>query len=290
VALVERQLVESRERAQALILAGKVTVNGQRADKPGRPVTDEARLEVEQPLKYVSRGGLKLEAALQAFEVLVEGKVCLDVGTSTGGFTDCLLQHGAKRVHAVDTGAGQIHWRLRTDARVVLHENLNARYLTFEQIGEKVEVMVTDVSFISVTLLLPALTGLLTQDGVWIILVKPQFEVGRELVGRGGIVRDTAAQMGACARVASALRERGFVTRHIESPILGAEGNREFLMEARREQNPARQQGAMDQNPACQQGAVNQNPAREQGAVNQNPAREQGAMDQNPAREQGAST
>jgi 23S rRNA (cytidine1920-2'-O)/16S rRNA (cytidine1409-2'-O)-methyltransferase len=234
VALVERQLAETRERAQALILAGKVTVDGQRADKPGRAVLESARIQVEQPLKYVSRGGLKLEAALQAFEISADGTVCLDVGTSTGGFTDCLLQHGAKRVHAVDTGAGQISWKLRSDGRVVLHENVNARYLTFEEIGEFADLITCDVSFISVTLLIPALAGLLTANGIWIILVKPQFEVGRELVGKGGIVRDAAAQQQACERVAGALQQLDFVTRSVESPILGAEGNREFLMEARR--------------------------------------------------------
>jgi 23S rRNA (cytidine1920-2'-O)/16S rRNA (cytidine1409-2'-O)-methyltransferase len=234
LALVERQLVESRERAQALILAGKVIVDGQRVDKPGRTVGPNARIDVQQPLKYVSRGGLKLEAALQAFQVSVQDKVCLDVGTSTGGFTDCLLQHGAKRVHAVDTGAGQISWKLRTDPRVVLHENVNARYLTFEGIGELADVIVCDVSFISVTLLVPALEQLLTPECVWIILVKPQFEVGRDLVGKGGIVRDAEAQRTACEQVARTLEERQFVTRYIESPILGAEGNREFLMEARR--------------------------------------------------------
>lgn len=234
MALVERQLVESRERAQALILAGKVTVNGQRADKAGRVVSDDTRIEIEQPLRYVSRGGLKLKAALEAFQVSVEGKICLDVGASTGGFTDCLLQHGARRVHAVDTGAGQIHWRLRTDPRVVLHENVNARYLSFEEIGELVDIMVCDVSFISVTLLIPALEPLLKGEGVWIILVKPQFEVGRELVGKGGIVRDTVAQEAACDKVAHVLGQLGFRTRVIDSPILGAEGNREFLLEARR--------------------------------------------------------
>lgn len=237
VALLERQLVESRERAQALILAGKVMVDGQRVDKPGRTVHLNARIEVEQPLKYVSRGGLKLEAALHTFDVSVQDKVCLDIGTSTGGFTDCLLQHGAKRVHAVDTGAGQISWKLRTDARVVLHENVNARYLTLEPIGELADVIVCDVSFISVTLLVPALEQLLTPEGVWIILVKPQFEVGRDLVGKGGIVRDANAQQAACQRVAQSLEERHFVTRYIESPILGVEGNREFLMEARRKQS-----------------------------------------------------
>lgn len=234
IALVERQLAESRERAQALILAGKVSVDGQRADKPGRAVDEHARIDVEEPLKYVSRGGFKLEAALTEFCVSVNQKVCLDIGTSTGGFTDCLLQHGAKRVHAVDTGAGQIHWKLRTDPRVILHENLNARYLSYQEIGELADVIVCDVSFISVTLLIPTLAGLLTPDGIWIILVKPQFEVGRDLVGKGGIVRDALAQQAACERVARALQARDFATRVIESPILGAEGNREFLMEARR--------------------------------------------------------
>jgi 23S rRNA (cytidine1920-2'-O)/16S rRNA (cytidine1409-2'-O)-methyltransferase len=237
LALVDRQLVDSRERAQALILAGKVSVDGQRADKPGRAVYDDARIAIEQPLRFVSRAGLKLEAALQAFEVLVEQKICLDIGTSTGGFTDCLLQHGAKRVHAVDTGAGQIHWKLRTDPRVVLHENVNARYLTLEQIGEMADVIVCDVSFISVTLLIPALERLLTHNGAWIILVKPHFEVGRELVGKGGIVREANAQLAACERVARALEERDFSTRYIESPILGTEGNREFLMDGRRIQS-----------------------------------------------------
>jgi 23S rRNA (cytidine1920-2'-O)/16S rRNA (cytidine1409-2'-O)-methyltransferase len=234
VALVDRHLVESRERAQALIIAGKVSVDGQRVDKPGRAVSENAQISVEQPLKYVSRGGVKLEAALAGFQILVDGKICLDVGTSTGGFTDCLLQHGAKRVHAVDTGAGQISWKLRTDPRVVLHENVNARYLELGDLGEKPDIITCDVSFISVTLLIPALTRLLTDDGTWIILVKPQFEVGRGMVGKGGIVRDAAAQLGACERVQTMLHEYGFVTRSMESPIFGAEGNREFLMEARR--------------------------------------------------------
>lgn len=234
VALVDRQLVESRERAQALIIAGKVSVDGQRVDKPGRAVSENAQIGVEQPLKYVSRGGLKLEAALAGFQILVDGKICVDVGTSTGGFTDCLLQHGAKRVHAVDTGAGQISWKLRTDPRVVLHENVNARYLELRELAEKPDIITCDVSFISVTLLIPALTPLLTDDGTWIILVKPQFEVGRGMVGKGGIVRDAAAQLGACERVQRVLHEHGFVTRSMESPIFGAGGNREFLMEARR--------------------------------------------------------
>jgi 23S rRNA (cytidine1920-2'-O)/16S rRNA (cytidine1409-2'-O)-methyltransferase len=233
IALVERGLVNSREKAQALILAGKVTVEGQRADKPGRMVQAAARIEIEQPLRYVSRGGLKLEAALAHFKVNVDGRVALDVGTSTGGFTDCLLQHGARRVHAVDTGAGQIDWKLRTHARVILHERVNARHLEFAEIGEYVDVIVCDVSFVSVTLLIPALARLLTPAGDWIILIKPQFEVGRELVGKGGIVRDPAAHQLACDKVTGALKNAGFATQLMDSPITGAEGNREFLVHAR---------------------------------------------------------
>lgn len=226
--------MESREKAQALILAGKVTVDGQRSDKPGRPVLPESRIEVAEQLKYVSRGGLKLEAALHSFQVNVQDKVCMDVGTSTGGFTDCLLQHGAARVHAVDTGAGQIAWKLRTDNRVVLHENTNARHLTFDEIGERIDIIVCDVSFISVTLLLPALMPLLKPNGHWIILVKPQFEVGRGMVGPGGIVRDPVAQQAAATKVLIAIQQLGFEGALIDSPILGSEGNHEFLLHARR--------------------------------------------------------
>ena len=229
---MERHLVDSREKAQALILAGKVTVEGQKADKPGRAVTSSTRIEVTEPAKYVSRGGLKLEAALDRFGVDAAGKVCLDVGTSTGGFVDCLLQRGAVRVHAVDTGAGQIDWKLRTDPRVVLHESFNARYLTVDEIGEQVNLITCDVSFISVTLLIPALTPLLEEHGDWIILVKPQFEVGRERVGKGGVVRDPEAHRWACQRVLEALTKAGFSAALTDSPILGAEGNREFLLHA----------------------------------------------------------
>lgn len=232
--LVERQLAESRERAQALILAGKVRVDAQKADKPGRLIAPESRIEVEQPLKYVSRGGLKLEAALTHFAIPVAGRVCLDIGASTGGFTDCLLQHGAARVHAVDTGAGQIDWKLRSDIRVILHERMNARYLTFDEIGEMMDLITCDVSFISVTLLVPQLAPLLAAHGDWVVLIKPQFEVGRERVGKGGIVRDPEAHRMACDKVARAVQGAGFGTSIIDSPILGAEGNREFLLHARR--------------------------------------------------------
>jgi 23S rRNA (cytidine1920-2'-O)/16S rRNA (cytidine1409-2'-O)-methyltransferase len=234
VALVERQLVESRQKAQALILAGKVTVDGQRAEKPGHAVADTAQIDMAEAQRYVSRGGLKLEAALSLFGVNPRDRVCMDVGTSTGGFTDCLLQHGALRVHAVDTGAGQIHWRLRTDERVILHEKTNARHLRFEEIGELVSLIVCDVSFIGAALLLPALTPLLTGSGEFIVLVKPQFEAGREFVGEGGIVRDVAGHKLACDKVAAAFAQLGFETRLADSPILGAEGNREFLMHAGR--------------------------------------------------------
>lgn len=230
VALVERGLVDSREKAQALILAGKVTVDNQKASKPGHSILPSARIEVAEGLKYVSRGGLKLEAALAHFSVSPAGKVCMDVGTSTGGFTDCLLQQGAARVHAVDTGAGQIDWKLRTDPRVVLHERVNARFLKREEIGETLQLLVCDVSFISVTLLIPALAPLLDPAGDWIILVKPQFEAGREFVTKGGIVRDPAGHRLACDRVANALHAIGFVTALTDSPILGTEGNREFLL------------------------------------------------------------
>ena len=231
--LVERGLAESRAKAQALILAGQVLLEGRRADKPGHTAPAEARLEVLAPPKYVGRGGLKLEAALDHFHIDVHGRVCLDVGASTGGFTDCLLQHGARRVYAVDVGAGQLDWKLRGDERVVLREGINARHLRFEDIGERVDLATIDVSFISVTLILPAVVPILKETGEMVILVKPQFEVGRGQVGRGGIVRDAALHEQICARVAEAAGGFGFLTGVIESPIRGAEGNREFLLYAR---------------------------------------------------------
>jgi 23S rRNA (cytidine1920-2'-O)/16S rRNA (cytidine1409-2'-O)-methyltransferase len=230
--MVQRRLAESREKAQALILAGKVMLDGQRADKPGRMVSETSSIRVEQALKYVSRGGLKLEAALERFKIPVADRVCLDIGTSTGGFTDCLLQQGALRVHAVDTGAGQIDWKLRTDPRVILHERVNARYLTVHEIGETADLITCDVSFISVTLLIPALVPLLAPAGDWIILVKPQFEAGRDAVGKGGLVRNPASHQFACEKVAGALHDAEFSTEIIESPLLGAEGNKEFLLHA----------------------------------------------------------
>ncbi|HZT32833.1 MAG TPA: TlyA family RNA methyltransferase [Bryobacteraceae bacterium] len=231
--LVERGLVESREKAQALIIAGEVLVDGQKALKPGQACPAESRVEVLGRPAYVSRGGLKLAAALEGFGIQVSGRVCVDIGASTGGFTDCLLQHGARRVHAVDVGSGQLDWKIRTDPRVVVHERLNARELRPGDIGEPVDLAVCDVSFISVTLILPALTPLLQPHGEMVILVKPQFEVGKGQVGKGGIVREPELHRAACDRVEQAVRLMGLRTSILESPIPGAEGNREFLLYAR---------------------------------------------------------
>jgi 23S rRNA (cytidine1920-2'-O)/16S rRNA (cytidine1409-2'-O)-methyltransferase len=233
--LVDRGL-SSRERAQALILAGKVLVNGQKVEKAGAAVESDSEIRLlGEDLKYVSRGGLKLERALDHWNVDVVGKICLDVGASTGGFTDCLLQHGAARVVAVDTGYGQMDFRLRQDARVRLLEKTNARYLTPEQIGEAIDLVVMDVSFISATLVLPAVINAAfpesKENKSMIILVKPQFEAGREFVGKGGIVRDEKAQTAAVEKVRQSVISLGAATTDvIESPILGAEGNREFLL------------------------------------------------------------
>jgi len=230
--LVERGLAPTREKAQALIMAGDVLIDGHKAQKSGQPVDPECRLEVLAQPPFVSRGGLKLDAALSQFAIAVTGRVCLDVGASTGGFTDCLLQRGATRVHAVDVGTGQLDWKIRSDPRVVVHEKLNARYLRPDDLGESIGLAVCDVSFISVTLILPAVKAVLQPAGEMVILVKPQFEVGKGQVGKGGIVRDTELQQAACRRVDDAARQLGFETSLMESPILGAEGNREFLLHA----------------------------------------------------------
>ena len=230
--LVDRKLVESREKARALILAGQVTVNGQKEAKAGHTVPIDARIEVAQRPKYVSRGGVKLEAALDHFRIDVADAICLDVGSSTGGFTDCLLQHGARRVYAIDAGTNQLDWRLRSDPRVIVHENVNARYLDRTHVPEPIDLAVCDVSFISVTMILPVLPPLLSGRGEMLILVKPQFELEREHIGKGGIVRDPELHQAACDRVRDAVERLGFQTVIMPSPILGAEGNREFLLHA----------------------------------------------------------
>jgi 23S rRNA (cytidine1920-2'-O)/16S rRNA (cytidine1409-2'-O)-methyltransferase len=241
--LVERGIVPSRERAQALVLAGRVLVNEQKVEKAGANVEQDAELRLlGEDLRYVGRGGLKLEAALARWQVDLTGRACMDVGASTGGFTDCMLQHGAAEVLAVDTGYGQIAARLRTDARVKLLEKTNARYLTPEKLAEAaarspISFIAIDVSFISVTLVLPAVLASAFGHGGGqreaMVLVKPQFEVGRERVGKGGIVKDQQAQQGAVLKVRQKVEALG--GRHIEwmeSPILGMEGNREFLLHA----------------------------------------------------------
>ena len=236
--LVDRGLTPSRERAQALILAGKVLVNEQKIEKAGASIDSGSSLRLlGEDLRYVSRGGLKLEKALAHWRIDLHGKVCLDIGASTGGFSDCMLQHGAARVIAVDTGYGQMDFGLRNDPRIRLLEKTNARYLKPSDIGEPVDFIAMDVSFISATLVLPAViraASSCTSSGVQIVvLVKPQFEAGRELVGKGGIVRDESTQRGAVARVEAALLSLGCTrTESIESPILGGEGNREFLLHA----------------------------------------------------------
>jgi len=239
--LVERGLVPSRERAQALILAGKVLVDEQKIEKAGTAVASDAAIRLlGEDLKYVSRGGLKLEKALEHWNIFVRGKTCVDVGASTGGFTDCLLQHGAAQVIAVDTGYGQLDLNIRQDPRVRLLEKTNARYLSRDQITQPIDLVAIDVSFISATLVLPAVVAAAFPESrseragrQLIVLVKPQFEVGRERVGKGGIVRDEAAQNAAVEKVRQSVLALGFShTDVIESPILGAEGNREFLLRA----------------------------------------------------------
>jgi len=231
--LVDRGLTDSREKARALILAGSVLVDGQRVDKAGQAVSPDARIDLLDSPRYVGRGGLKLEAALAHWAIHVNGKVCVDVGSSTGGFTDCLLQHGAAKVYAVDVGTGQLDWKLRNDPRVVVREKVNARYLSREAVPEPVALAVCDVSFISITMILPALTALLSDDAEMVILVKPQFELERHQVGKGGIIRDPELHAVASKRVTEAVERLGFGCQIIPSPILGAEGNREFLLYAR---------------------------------------------------------
>jgi 23S rRNA (cytidine1920-2'-O)/16S rRNA (cytidine1409-2'-O)-methyltransferase len=232
--LVERGLTSSRERAQALILAGKVLVNQQKIDKAGAAVDSASTLRLlGEDLRYVSRGGLKLEKALEQWVIDLHGKVCLDIGASTGGFSDCMLQHGAAKVIAVDTGYGQMDFGLRNDSRIRLLEKTNARYLRPADIGEPIDFIAMDVSFISATLVLPAAIRAAFSFTEIVVLVKPQFEAGREQVGKGGIVRDGSAQQASVDKVKSALLALGCTRPEwIESPILGGEGNREFLLHA----------------------------------------------------------
>lgn len=233
--LVERDLVESRSKARGLIMAGEVTVDGSRIDKAGTLVPHDADVRVRQPLKYVSRGGLKLEAALDAFGYDCNGLVVIDVGASTGGFTDCVLQRGAARVYAVDVGYGQLAWKLRDDERVVVLERTNIRHLDPGEIGEACDLAVIDCSFISLGLVLPNTVRFLKPEGDVIALVKPQFEAGREHVGKGGVVRDEAARADAIRATIDDAEALGLqVEAQIDCPIHGPAGNVEHLVWFRR--------------------------------------------------------
>ena len=231
VLLVSRGLVESRELAQRLIIAGEVLVGGHPSTKPGTKINDDVEITVKSKPRYVSRGGLKMEGALKAFPVSPQDKVCMDIGASTGGFTDCLLQHGATKVHAIDVGTNQLVWKLRQDPRVIVKEKFNARYMTLEDIGEQVDLIVSDVSFISLTKILPAAFQLLKEGGDALVLVKPQFELQPEHIGHGGIVRNPEYHQLAINSV------KQFVTEELDrqwmgcepSPITGTDGNKEFL-------------------------------------------------------------
>ena len=235
--LVEQGLAESRTKAQALILAGLVSCNGRRVDKPGEQLAADLALALKgRDHPWVSRGGIKLAHALDHFHITVEGQVALDIGASTGGFTDALLSRGAKRVYAVDVGHGQLAWKLRQDPRVIVHERLNARYLTRADIPEPLDIITCDASFIGLATVLRAPLALTAEQAQLVALVKPQFEAGPASVGKGGVVRDPEIHREVCARAAAwvAAQPGWSVARIVESPILGPEGNREFLLYARR--------------------------------------------------------
>ena len=240
VLLTERGLLDSRQKAQATIMSGIVFVNGQRVDKVGTAVSNDALIEIRgTTLPYVSRGGLKLEKAMQTFPLTLTGKICADIGASTGGFTDCMLQNGAKKVYAVDVGYGQLDWKLRNDARVVCMERTNARYLTHEEIPEELDFASVDVSFISLKLIFPALYGLLREGGEIACLIKPQFEAGREKVGKKGVVRDPAVHLGVLEHFLIHAKENHFTVLGITySPIRGPEGNIEYLGFLRKSEEP----------------------------------------------------
>ena len=231
ILLVKRGLAESREKAKAVIMSGIVYVDGQKEDKAGQTFADAANIEVRgNTLKYVSRGGLKLEKAMECFAVSVKDKVCMDIGASSGGFTDCMLQNGAKKVYAVDVGHGQLAWKLRNDTRVVVMEKTNIRYVKPEDIGESIDFASIDVSFISLSKVLPAAYNLLGERGEIVALIKPQFEAGREKVGKKGVVREKSTHIEVIQNCFAYAGENGFFVRELEfSPVKGPEGNIEYL-------------------------------------------------------------
>lgn len=230
--LVESGHFESREKARRAIMAGLVFINGEREDKPGSPVNPDVDIEIKgNPIPYVSRGGLKLEKALKAFAISLSGKVCMDIGASTGGFTDCMLQNGAQKVFSIDVGYGQLAWKLRQDSRVVVMERTNFRYVKPDEMGEEIDFASVDVSFISLKKILPPAKNLLKPDGFMICLIKPQFEAGREKVGKKGVVRDPATHLEVVKEIVRFARETGFSVLGLSfSPIKGPEGNIEYLL------------------------------------------------------------
>ncbi|MBQ9228658.1 MAG: TlyA family RNA methyltransferase [Eubacterium sp.] len=241
VAVTEQGLAPSREKAKALIMAGQVYVNNQRADKPGTEIKPDDTVEVRgKTLAYVSRGGLKLEKAMRVFPLSLQDKICMDVGASTGGFTDCMLQNGAAKVYSIDVGYGQLAWKLRTDERVVNLERTNFRYVTREQVPDPVGFASVDVSFISLKLILPVLQQLLTDGGQAVCLIKPQFEAGKEKVGKKGVVRDLKVHLEVVERVIAMATENGFSVNGLAfSPIKGPEGNIEYLIFLEKSDSPA---------------------------------------------------
>ncbi len=236
VLLVKRGLSESREKAKVLIMEGSVFVKGQREDKPGAVFDESSVIEIKgKTLRYVSRGGLKLEKAMQVFPVSLTGKVCMDIGASTGGFTDCMLQNGASRVYSIDVGYGQLSWKLRQDARVICMEKTNFRYVTREQVPEEIDFASVDVSFISLTKILSPAYELLKQGGEMVCLIKPQFEAGREKVGKKGVVRDAKVHEEVIEKVITYAESIGFSVQGLDfSPVRGPEGNIEYLLFIRR--------------------------------------------------------
>lgn len=238
--VMDRGLATSRERAKALIMAGDVYVDNQKADKPGDLYPEEAHVECRSSgLRYVSRGGLKLEKAIAAFGIELCGLTCMDIGASTGGFTDCMLQNGAKRVYSVDVGYGQLAWQLRNDSRVVNLERTNARYLSREQVPEDIGFFSVDVSFISLALVLPAIRKLLSGKGRGVCLIKPQFEAGREKVGKKGVVREPAVHMDVIEKITGFAINNGFSVLGLDfSPVKGPEGNIEYLILLERSDSP----------------------------------------------------
>lgn len=241
VALVEGGFAESREKAKRLIMSGIVYVNNQKSDKAGNTVNPDDIIEVRgQTLKYVSRGGLKLEKAMQVFPITLDGCVCADIGASTGGFTDCMLQNGAKKVYAIDVGYGQLDWRLRTDERVVNMERTNFRYVTKNEISEDLDFASVDVSFISLSLILPVMRNLLKEQGTAVCLIKPQFEAGRENVGKKGVVREKSVHIAVIEKIIGLLDDNKFSLLGLDfSPVKGPEGNIEYLCYIRKDEKIA---------------------------------------------------